>query len=74
MHSKKALLDQNHAKIIIDSYIAFYNSQRLLVPMPTSLPLVGSLAEITRYMKKGGKRVMLQDLRENKMFSEMRSN
>ena len=26
---KKALLDQDHAKIIIGSYIAFYNNQRL---------------------------------------------
>ena len=29
MHSKRALLDQDHAKIIIGSYIAFYNNQRL---------------------------------------------
>ena len=29
MHSKKALLGQDHAKIIIGSYIAFYNNQRL---------------------------------------------
>jgi len=29
MHSKKALLDQDHAKIIIGSYIAFYKNQRL---------------------------------------------
>ena len=26
---KKALINQDHAKIIIDSYIAFYNYQRL---------------------------------------------
>ena len=26
---KKALLDQDHAKIIISAYIAFYNNQRL---------------------------------------------
>ena len=26
---KKALLDQDHAKIIIGAYIAFYNNQRL---------------------------------------------
>ena len=26
---KKALLDRDHAKIIIGSYIAFYNNQRL---------------------------------------------
>ena len=26
---KKALVDQDHAKIIIDSYIAFYKNQRL---------------------------------------------
>ena len=29
MHSKKALLDQDHANIIFGSYIAFYNNQRL---------------------------------------------
>ena len=29
MLQKKALLDQDHAKIIIGSYIAFYNNQRL---------------------------------------------
>jgi hypothetical protein len=29
MHSKTALLDQDHAEIIVGSYIAFYNNQRL---------------------------------------------
>ncbi len=29
MHPKKTLLDQDHAKIIIGSYISFYNNQLL---------------------------------------------
>jgi len=55
---KKAFLDQDHAKIIIGSYIAFETINDCIVPMPTSHPQINSLAEITKYMKKGGKRFM----------------
>ena len=69
---RKALLDQDHAKIITGSYILFYNNQWLHSANATSLPLINSLAEITKYKKKGGKRFVWQDLKENKMFSEIR--
>ena len=70
---KKALLDQDHAKIIIGTSPST-TINGCIVSMPTSLPLINSLAEKTKYMKKGGKRFMWQDLKENKMFSEIRSN
>ena len=33
------------------------------------LPLIKSPSEMRNYMKKGGKRFIRQDLKENKMFS-----
>ena len=58
---KKALLDQDHAEIIIGSYIAFYNNQRLHSANAYIAPANHSLAEITKYMKEGGKRFMRPD-------------
>jgi transposase InsO family protein len=58
---KKDLLDQDHAKIIIGSYTPSTTINGCIVPMLTSLPLINSLAEITKYMKKGGKRFMRPD-------------
>ena len=59
---KKALLDQDHAKIIIGSYIAFYNNQRLHSANAYIAPADQlSLEEITKYMKKGGKRFIWPD-------------
>ena len=55
---KRALLDKDHAKIIIGSYITFYNNQRLHSANAYIAPVINSLAEITKYMKKGGKRFM----------------
>ena len=74
MHSKKALLDQDHAKIIIGSYIALYNNQRLHNANAYITPADQLAGRLTKYTKKGGKRFMWQDSKENKMFSEMRSN
>ena len=53
---KNALLDQDHAKIIIGSYKPSTTINDCIVPMPSSHRQRNSLAEITKYMKEGGKR------------------
>ena len=58
---KKALLDQDHAKIIIGSYITFYNNQRLHSANAYITPADQLAGKDNKYMKKGGKRFMWPD-------------
>ena len=66
---KKGLFDHDHAKTVIDSYIAFYNNQRLHSAKTYIAKLINSLTEQTKYMKKGRKRFMREDSKKT-LFSQ----
>jgi hypothetical protein len=58
---KKALLNQDHVRQLLTLIPFFTIIKNDIVPMLTSLPLINSLVEKTKYMKKGGKRFMWPD-------------
>jgi hypothetical protein len=63
---------------VIKSLILFfhrpYNNQLLYSANACVVAADHTLEEMTRFMKKGEKRFMWQDLKECKMFSKIRSN
>ena len=71
---KKTLLDQDHAKLIIGSYIAFYNNQRLHSANAYITPADQLAGRDNKIHEERRKKIHVARLKRNIMFSEMRSN